>query len=45
MCIRDRMLELLDQLPDAGAEKDFYKVTDSQGKEDVYKRQGGNKSW
>ena len=27
------MLELLDQLPDTGAEKDFYKVTDSNGKE------------
>ena len=24
---------LLDQLPDTGAEKDFYKVTDSNGKE------------
>ena len=28
-----QMLELLDQLPDTGAEKDFYKVTDSNGKE------------
>ena len=28
-----QMLELLNQLPDARAEKDFYKVTDSNGKE------------
>ena len=28
-----QMLELLDQLPDTGAEKNFYKVTDSNGKE------------
>ena len=27
------MWELLDQLPDTGVEKDFYKVTDSNGKE------------
>ena len=28
-----QMWELLDQLPDTGVEKDFYKVTDSNGKE------------
>jgi len=31
--LETQMLELLDQLPDTGAEKDFYKVTDSNGKE------------
>ena len=31
--LETQMLELLDQLPDTGAEKVFYKVTDSNGKE------------
>ena len=31
--LETQMLELLDQLPDTGAEKNFYKVTDSNGKE------------
>ena len=31
--LETQVLELLDQLPDAGKEKDFYKVTDSNGKE------------
>ena len=31
--LETQMLELLDQLPDTGAEKDFYKVTDSNEKE------------